>query len=85
MGNDAERERRGAPITQRRRIPMGIRVAPELRAVLVARAESNGRSITQETELLIERGLEFGRIYARLESVESKLDQLLAASRGDAE
>ncbi len=36
---------------------MGIRVTPELRDELVARADAKGRSITQEMELLLEQAL----------------------------
>jgi hypothetical protein len=57
MDDDTKQTRRGAPVTERRRVPIGIRVTPELREELVARAEAKGRSITQEIELLIERGL----------------------------
>jgi hypothetical protein len=57
MGDTARSARRGAPVTHRRRIPMGIRVTPELRDELVARAEASGRSITQEMELLLEQAL----------------------------
>src|SRR3954454_23209931 len=57
MQNRAKGTRRGAPVTERRRIPMGIRVTPELREELVARAEAKGRSITQEMELLLEQAL----------------------------
>lgn len=54
--------RRGLPITERRRIPMGIRVTPELRDQLVGRAEATGRSITQEIELLLERATHMGSL-----------------------
>jgi Arc-like DNA binding domain len=49
-----ETARRGAPVTARRRIPMGIRVTPELRNQLLASAEASGRSITSEMELRLE-------------------------------
>lgn len=50
--------RRGAPVTERRRVPLGIRITPEMRDELVARAEAKGgRSITSQTEILLEQAL----------------------------
>jgi hypothetical protein len=49
--------RSGRPPVERRRVPMAMRITPELRDKLVARAEATGRSITQEMELLLEQGL----------------------------
>src|SRR4051812_4453250 len=49
--------RRGAPVTERRRVPIGIRVTPEMRDKLVERSGAKGRSITQEIELLLEQAL----------------------------
>ena len=57
MDEDRQQTRRGGPVTERRRIALGIRIAPDLREELLARAASSGRSITQETEILIEQGL----------------------------
>src|SRR5690348_8884312 len=57
MVSGKKQARRGAPITERRRVPIGVRVTPELRDQLVARAEEKGRSITSEIELLLEQGL----------------------------
>jgi hypothetical protein len=49
--------RRGRPPVERRRIPMGLRVTPELSDQLVARASETGRSITQQLEFLLEEAL----------------------------
>ena len=49
--------RPGAPVTPRNRIPVGIRMTPAMRDKLVERSGANGRSITQEIELLLEQGL----------------------------
>src|SRR4051794_35328910 len=57
MDEDRQQTRRGGPVTERRRIPLGIRIKPDLRGELVARAGASGGSITQETEILIEQGL----------------------------
>lgn len=53
----SKRRRPGRPPVERRRIPMAMRITPELRDQLVARAEAKGRSITQEMELLLEQAL----------------------------
>lgn len=57
-----ERRGPGRPASERRRVPMGLRVTPELRDQLLARAEATGRSITQEMELLLEEGLLFEKL-----------------------
>ena len=57
MKNEKKPSRRGAPVTPRNRIPVGIRMTPEMRDKLVERSGENGRSITQEIELLLEQGL----------------------------
>jgi hypothetical protein len=67
------RPRRGAPITPRNRIPVGLRMTPELRENLVERSGANGRSLTQEIELRLERSFDDDR----LDRIEAKLDRLL--------
>jgi hypothetical protein len=49
--------RRGAPVTERRRNPIGVRVSDRVRDQLIARAADSGKSITAEVEGLIERAL----------------------------
>lgn len=52
------RQRGRPPVpVERRRIQTGMRLTPELRDRLVAQANANGRSITQELEILLELGL----------------------------
>lgn len=47
----------GRPTVERRRVPTAMRITPDLRDKIVARAEATGRSITQEMEMLLEQGL----------------------------
>ena len=51
------KRRAGRPPVEGRRIQMAMRITPELRDELVARAEMKGRSITQEMEFLLQQGL----------------------------
>jgi hypothetical protein len=57
MESGKRQSRRGAPITERNRIPVGIRMTPDMREKLVERSGAKGRSITQEIELLLEQAL----------------------------
>ena len=57
MESGKRQSRRGGPITERNRIPVGIRMTPEMRAKLIERSGAKGRSITQEIELLLEQAL----------------------------
>jgi hypothetical protein len=57
-GDAPRRKRRGRPPKPNKRVPLGLLVSPELRSRLIAMANQHGRSITQQTELVIERGLE---------------------------
>ena len=54
---------------------LSLRVTPELRHRLVALADQTGRSIAQQSELMLTAGLELD---SRLERIEEKLDRLLA-------
>jgi hypothetical protein len=47
----------GRPRREFRRPALNLRVEPELRARIVALAEQNGRSITQETEALLQKAV----------------------------
>lgn len=67
------KRRPGRPPVERRRIQMAMRITPELRDELVARAERKGRSITQEMEMLLEQAL----------STQHLLDQVFDLSYGD--
>jgi hypothetical protein len=53
-----------------KRIPLSMRIAPETRKRLEARAEANGRSITQEAELRLEQSFQeekrFSEIMSRI-------------------
>jgi hypothetical protein len=40
-----------------KRVPLSVRITPEMRDKLVSTAKGNGRSITQEVELLLEQAL----------------------------
>src|SRR5437762_3348512 len=51
------KRRPGRPPVERRRIQMAMRITPELRDELVARADASGRSLTQQLEMLFEAGL----------------------------
>ena len=53
------KRRPGRPPVERRRIPMAMRITPELRDQLVASAEAKGRSVTQQLEWLLAQGLVF--------------------------
>lgn len=57
--------KRGRPPNEQRRVPMGLRVTPEMRDELVARAKAKGRSITQEMELLLEQALLIDKLLER--------------------
>jgi hypothetical protein len=48
---------RGRPITPRKRIPVGLRMTPQMHKTLIERCCTNGRSLTQEIELLLELAL----------------------------
>jgi hypothetical protein len=43
------------------RVPLGLRVTPEMKGRLEAAAQQNGRSLSQEAELRLERSLDIGR------------------------
>ena len=60
------RRRPGRPPAERRRIQMAMRITPELRDELVARAAAKGRSITQEMEKLLEQGLLLEKLGGKL-------------------
>lgn len=49
--------RLGAPVTPRNRVAVGFRFSPELYERIRVSATTSGRSITQEVELLLEKGL----------------------------
>jgi hypothetical protein len=55
--NAAGGKRPGRPRKDDKRAALSLRVNPELRRRLVAMAEENGRSITQQTELLLEHAV----------------------------
>ena len=55
--NAAGGKRPGRPRKDDKRAALSLRVNPELRRRLVAMAEENGRSITQQTELLLEQAV----------------------------
>ena len=51
------------PLTaETNRVPLSIRISPEIHAEIVARTKETGRSITFETEVLLEEGLLAERI-----------------------
>jgi len=57
MTNEAsviERKGPGRPPKNKKRVPVGVRLTPELRDALAAMAEQYGRSLTQQVELLLE-------------------------------
>jgi hypothetical protein len=51
----SEPRRLGRRPKDQKRLPLSIRITPELRARLVSAAAANGRSITQEAELRLEQ------------------------------
>src|SRR6267142_7207351 len=55
--NVAGGKRPGRPRKDNKRPALSLRVNPELRQRLVAMAEENGQSITQQTELLLEHAV----------------------------
>ena len=55
--NVAGGKRPGRPRKDNKRPALSLRINPELRQRLVAMAEENGRSITQQTELLLEQAV----------------------------
>ena len=58
MESGKKPKRRGAPLTElRQRIPVGIRMSPELRTRLIERCGATGQSLTAEIEILLERAL----------------------------
>lgn len=51
------------PLTaETNRVPLSLRISPEIHAELVARTKETGRSLTFETEVLLEEGLLAERI-----------------------
>jgi|SRR5947207_4744861 len=52
----SERKRPGRRPKDQKRLPLSMRVTPALRDFLVSTATANGRSITQEAEVLLEHG-----------------------------
>jgi hypothetical protein len=68
--------RAGRPRKPHRRQLLTLRVAPELRDRLVAMAEESGRTLTDQTETLLQQALNgAGRGSARLESEQAGLEQ----------
>jgi hypothetical protein len=56
-------------MTARKGKALSVRIATPVYDALVARAKQNGRSITQETEQLLERALMEARIETRLDAI----------------
>jgi hypothetical protein len=48
--------------TEQNRVPLSLRVSPEIHAEIVARTKESGRSLTFESEVLLEQGLLAERI-----------------------
>jgi hypothetical protein len=65
--------------TAQKRVPLSVRITPGMRERLVALAEQNGRSIAQQTELVLQEGLD---ISERLTRIEQKLAALMPAPPG---
>src|SRR6266576_271384 len=53
---------KGRPPAEQRRVPLSLRVAPNLYDEIAARAEEDGRTLTFEAEVLLEQGLLAERI-----------------------
>ena len=54
------RNRPGRRPKDQKRIPLSLRITPAMRSRLVALAEENGRSVSQQTEFLLELALAGG-------------------------
>src|SRR4051794_35960622 len=50
----SEQKRSGRRPKDQKRVPLGVRITPEMRAQLENRAVAAGRSVTQQVELLLE-------------------------------
>src|SRR5258708_892488 len=55
-----EERRPGRPRKEDKRLPLSLRVSPEMRRRLDAMAEQNSRTISQQTEVLLEHALNGG-------------------------
>lgn len=83
QGTEGQR-RRGRPPKPDKRVPLSLLVHPALRGSLVTMAGENGRSLTQQTELLLERGVKdpmppaptAAELVARLEELARGFEQL---------
>jgi hypothetical protein len=65
---DEPRRKRGRP-TVGKRVPLGLRVTPELKKRLDAAAEQSGRSQSQEAEFRLERSFDRGDLLAEVLSL----------------
>jgi hypothetical protein len=72
----AGRRRGGRPRKVDKRLPVSLRITPELRGRLRAMAKENSRSITQQTELLLEQAINGGGLGVSPASVEKLHDHL---------
>src|SRR5438270_13255626 len=66
----------GRPRKKVKRLALSLRVTPELRGRLMAMAKENSRSITQQTELLLEQAIDGGGLGVSPASVEKHRDSL---------
>jgi len=72
--NDARKKRLGRPPKADKRVSLNLRVSPDLRARLVALAEANRSSITEQVECLVEHAIKDDRNrVASLTSAEKQL------------
>jgi len=82
--NAAGGKRPGRPRKDNKRPALSLRVNPELRQRLVAMAEENGRSITQQTELLLGQAVNgLGRGSAPPSSEKPQNENTLASAFGN--
>jgi hypothetical protein len=59
-----------------RRVPLSVRLTPRMRRQLVELAQANGRSLAQQTELVLEQGLQGLGVADRLDRIERKVEAL---------
>jgi hypothetical protein len=77
-------KRRGRRPKDAKRALLSVRINPELRRRMVAMAEENGRSITQQTELLLEQAVNgLGRASAPPSAEKPQNENTLASAFGN--
>ncbi len=60
----SKKKRTGRPPSEVKRMSLSLRVTPTVKKLIENAAAESGRSISQEVEMMIERAVQYDRIFA---------------------